>query len=106
MSSPFSVAVPLVGFSSVASMRSVVVLPAPFGPRRPNTSPARTSKLTSSTASRVPRFEFENDIFSHARMQAHVAERVLRREIGRRHVVIAAAHEHLHVRILRERAAQ
>ena len=31
-------------------MRSVVVLPAPFGRSRPNTSPALTSKLTESTA--------------------------------------------------------
>ena len=31
-------------------MRSVVVLPAPSGPIRPNISPGRTSKLTPSTA--------------------------------------------------------
>ncbi len=34
----------------------VVVLPAPFGPRMPNTSPLATSKLTPSTACRVPYF--------------------------------------------------
>ncbi len=28
-------------------MRIVVVLPAPFGPRKPKTSPSPTSKLTS-----------------------------------------------------------
>ena len=33
-----------------AIMRIVVVLPAPFGPRKPNTSPRRTSKSTPSTA--------------------------------------------------------
>jgi len=32
----------------------VVVLPAPFGPRNPNTRPARTSKLRSSTATKSP----------------------------------------------------
>src|SRR5512139_341009 len=31
-------------------MRSVVVLPAPFGPSRPVISPSRATKLTSSTA--------------------------------------------------------
>ena len=31
-------------------MRSVVVLPAPSGPIRPNISPRRTSKLTSEAA--------------------------------------------------------
>src|SRR5690606_14002290 len=41
---------PLLGSSSVASMRMVVVLPAPLGPRKPNTSPGLTSKLTPSTA--------------------------------------------------------
>ena len=33
-----------------ASMRSVVVLPAPSGPTSPKISPARTSKLSASTA--------------------------------------------------------
>jgi hypothetical protein len=32
-------------------MLIVVVLPAPLGPRKPNTSPAATSKLTPRTAS-------------------------------------------------------
>ena len=35
------VAVPLVGARMVASMRSVVVFPAPFAPRSPNISPGR-----------------------------------------------------------------
>jgi len=33
------------------SILIVVVLPAPFGPRRPKSSPGRTSKLTPRTAS-------------------------------------------------------
>ena len=36
-------------------MLIVVVLPAPFGPRKPNTSPAATSKLTPRTASTSPK---------------------------------------------------
>ena len=47
MSTPFSgasgmpatVADPEVGAISVPSVRTVVVFPAPFGPRNPNTSP-------------------------------------------------------------------
>src|SRR5258707_2759 len=35
---------------SAQSRRSVVVLPAPFGPRNPNTSPSRTSRSSSWTA--------------------------------------------------------
>src|SRR5258708_32701599 len=41
---------PLVGYSRPRSNFTVVDLPEPFGPSRPNTSPCRTSKLTSSTA--------------------------------------------------------
>ena len=41
---------PALGFSKVVRMRTVVLLPAPFGPRKPNTSPAVTSRLTPSTA--------------------------------------------------------
>jgi hypothetical protein len=37
-----------------ASMRSVVVLPAPFGPTSAKISPARTSNDTPSTAMRGP----------------------------------------------------
>ena len=39
---------------SVVSIRTVVDLPAPFGPRNPNTSPAATSRSTPRTASTVP----------------------------------------------------
>ena len=38
--------VPAVGLSTVQSMRRVVVLPAPFGPSRPNISPGRTVNET------------------------------------------------------------
>src|SRR3990172_6112255 len=41
---------PAVGPIRLVSMRTVVVLPAPFGPRKPNTSPSRTSRVKSCTA--------------------------------------------------------
>src|SRR5262245_55410330 len=52
--SPATAAEPEVGAMSVPRVRTVVVLPAPFGPRKPNTSPRPTSKLTSSNATRSP----------------------------------------------------
>src|SRR5208282_6107692 len=54
-SSPATCASPEVGGSSVVSMRTSVVLPAPLGPRRPNTSPRWTSKLTPFTAVKLPK---------------------------------------------------
>ena len=53
-SKPASRAVPLVGAMVVVSMPMVVDLPAPFGPSRPNTSPAATSKSMPFTASTPP----------------------------------------------------
>src|SRR5580704_6809435 len=52
-SAPATMAVPPVGCSSVVSIRSVVVLPAPFGPRKPTTSPSPTVRSTPLTASTV-----------------------------------------------------
>src|SRR5215218_2406298 len=46
--------VPAVGRIRPTSMRIVVVLPAPFGPRKPNTSPACTSNEALSTMVRGP----------------------------------------------------
>ena len=43
---------PASGARIPATQRSVVVLPAPFGPTRPRISPARTSKPSASTATR------------------------------------------------------
>src|SRR5690606_17838608 len=43
-----------VGRTRPSSMRSVVVLPAPLGPRKPYTSPRRTVRLTSLTANWSP----------------------------------------------------
>src|SRR5215472_1883286 len=50
-SQPATVAVPAVGRSSVVSIRSVVVLPAPLGPRKPTISPPPTVRSTPRTAS-------------------------------------------------------
>src|SRR5580658_7642133 len=41
---------PLVGYNSPSNILTVVDLPEPLGPRRPKTSPRRTSKSTLSTA--------------------------------------------------------
>ena len=48
-------AVPAVGIMKPASMRMVVDLPAPFGPRKPSTSPRRTVNDTLSTAVKAPK---------------------------------------------------
>ena len=48
------VAAPAVGLSRPSSMRIVVVLPAPFGPRKPKIAPRSTVKLTRSTAAKSP----------------------------------------------------
>jgi hypothetical protein len=54
-SKPATCAVPLVGIDSVVIMRTVVVLPAPFGPSMEKTVPAGTEKLTPSTAVKSPK---------------------------------------------------
>src|ERR1700680_2888923 len=54
-SKPATMPCPEVGTISVVSIRLSVVLPAPFGPSRPNNSPRRTSKLTWSTAVKAPK---------------------------------------------------
>src|ERR1700760_3828585 len=48
-------AVPSLGLTSPSSIRRVVVLPAPLGPRNPVTVPWSTEKLTWSTATRLPK---------------------------------------------------
>src|SRR5438045_1365249 len=101
-SCPATVASPPLGASSPVSIRIAVVLPAPFAPRNPNTSPAPTSKETWSTAVKEPKVR----VRSRARIarsatcaslffafgRAHtVDERVLDRRIGSRHVGIVDA---------------
>src|SRR3989475_4189422 len=52
---PSMATVPLVGAMSPASIRIVVVLPAPLGPSSATISDRSTSKLTSSTTAREPK---------------------------------------------------
>jgi hypothetical protein len=52
---PATVAVPEVGAMRVPSVRTVVVFPAPFGPRKPKTSPRLISNETSSNATLSPK---------------------------------------------------
>src|SRR6185437_10965664 len=49
------VALPDVGATRPRSIRRVVVLPAPFGPRKPTMDPRCTVKLRSSTATMLPK---------------------------------------------------
>src|SRR5579884_917114 len=53
--SPATRAVPELGTIRVPRVRTVVVLPAPLGPRKPNTSPYSTLKDTSWNAVRSPK---------------------------------------------------
>jgi hypothetical protein len=55
--SPKSRIVPAVACASPSSIRIVVVLPDPFGPRKPCTPPAGTARSRSRTATRRPRRE-------------------------------------------------
>ena len=59
------VAVPSSGLTRPSSIRSVVVFPAPFGPRNPTTSPASTVKLSRSTASTWPNRLGQAAYFDH-----------------------------------------
>ena len=54
-SMPATVADPAVGWSSPHSMRIVVVLPEPFGPSSPNTSPGAICRVSWSTAVTAPK---------------------------------------------------
>src|SRR2546430_13231195 len=58
-------ALPISG-RSPQSMRNTVVLPAPLGPRRPKTSPRRTSKLTWSTDRKSTRLNSSHSQISYA----------------------------------------
>jgi hypothetical protein len=55
MSMPPTRTRPALGASVPVRMRMVVVLPAPFGPRNPSTSPFTTLKLTSRSTGRWPK---------------------------------------------------
>ena len=55
MSNPPTVPLPLVGMSKPHSMRIVVDLPEPFGPRKPKIAPFATFRLRLSTATNSPK---------------------------------------------------
>ena len=55
MSKPPTRPSPLVGSNRPLSIRMVVDLPAPLGPRKPKISPRLTSKLMLSTAMKSPK---------------------------------------------------
>jgi hypothetical protein len=54
MSYPKTSALPEVGWASVASIRTTVVLPAPFGPSNDTTVPGVTARSNPSTAVTPP----------------------------------------------------
>src|SRR5580704_8651684 len=54
MSCPQTIAVPASGARNPVAIFIVVDLPAPFGPRKPSTSPRETVNETSSTATKAP----------------------------------------------------
>ena len=58
MSCPSMTAVPDVGGRKPVIIRMVVDFPAPFGPRKPSTSPSLTEKDTPFTAGKSPKFFF------------------------------------------------
>jgi hypothetical protein len=58
-------ALPDLGGRIVVSTRITVVLPAPFGPRKPSTIPVGTSRSSASTARSVP-YVFERPCASSA----------------------------------------
>src|ERR1700751_6098844 len=100
-SQPATRAVPPLGGNSVASMRSVVVLPAPLGPRKPNISPARTRRSTPSTTttSRC------RDLKTRRRPRVSItASATIRRDSGGSRQ--AAAAEQIPERLLRGPAAR
>ena len=55
MRAPFHVIVPRSGTSTLRIIRIVVVLPAPFGPSKPNVAPAGMAKVTPRTAATAPK---------------------------------------------------
>src|SRR4029077_20678413 len=74
MSWPQTIAVPLVGARKPVIIFIVVDLPAPFGPRKPSTSPRGTVKEMSSTALSGPKCLTRCRISSMALPSGRIAE--------------------------------
>src|SRR5512136_964731 len=70
---------PAVGAMIPHSMRMVVDLPAPFGPRKPKISPVRTEKLMPSTAVKRPK-----RLTRSVTTTASVSEGIVRQPLVRR----------------------
>src|SRR6266849_5454212 len=91
---------PEVGLSNPAIIRIVVVLPAPFGPRKPWISPGATSRLTPSTAVKPPYFltRFSTRIIALPRRPRPAAPTpaipARKRNVHRPHVGGGTADEH------------
>src|ERR1017187_1142871 len=82
MPNPPTVTLPSVGGMKPVIMRIVVDLPAPFGPRKPSTSPRSTENETPSTARLAPKTftKFSTLIISRVRIRPERAvEIVVRR---------------------------
>src|SRR5512134_417109 len=73
----FQVTVPWSGRRKPRTIRIVVVFPAPFAPRNPNTSPGRTAKVRPSSAWTSPKRLRSPSILS-------IARSLLRHEVDRR----------------------
>src|SRR6516162_8735595 len=73
-SCPHTIAVPLVGARKPVIIFIVVDLPAPFGPRKPSTSPRGTVKEMSSTAFSGPKCLTRCRISSIALSSLQIAE--------------------------------
>src|SRR4051794_13472983 len=73
---PSTVRRPSVGRMMSSTIRSVVVLPAPLPPRKPNTWPSGTAKLSSSTAS-----VRSNRLLTFSRLSALIGDQLNRPEV-------------------------
>ena len=80
---PITVAWPDVGRASARIIRSVVVLPAPFGPRNPVTAPSRTENDRWSTAT-TPPYRLVSSTVSIAATAAQTSEHCRATNVSRR----------------------
>ena len=80
MSWPQMAAVPDVGGMKPVIIRIVVDFPAPFGPRKPSTSPFSTAKEMPLTASKLPKRFFRLSTLSMSFLLFVLTEMSLRRD--------------------------
>src|SRR5574341_1671472 len=77
MSAPATKARPADGGSSVVSILIVVLLPAPFGPRRPKIADSGTAILKALTASREPNRRVSDSVTMARRASSRIVGRLL-----------------------------